>query len=202
MIWLTKFVVRSLEFAGRHFPSRKPKHLLTGKHGEIEAYFHLRALGYRIVAANFRVPLQPRGNRSDWLGRRSSVLHRGENTKRSWLCTTLNRRRPQQEAAHSVGGPAVCSPPCRGDRPPPCRFDIVSVVLGDGGGKPEIMLHKGAFSWDTGKPRRSVEERFSGPAFLAAREIENGVRSASKPQAMQAGVILTAMYLAHLTACA
>ena len=56
MIWLTKFVVRSLEFAGRHFASRKPKHLLTGKHGEIEAYLHLRKLGYRMVAANFRVP--------------------------------------------------------------------------------------------------------------------------------------------------
>jgi len=56
MIWLTKFVVRSLDFAGRHFPSRTPKHLLTGKRGEIEAYLHLRKLGYKMVAANFRVP--------------------------------------------------------------------------------------------------------------------------------------------------
>ena len=56
MIWLTKFVIRSLELAGGQFRSRKPKHLLTGKRGEIEAYFHLRSLGYKIVATNFRVP--------------------------------------------------------------------------------------------------------------------------------------------------
>ena len=43
MVWLTKFVVRSLEFASRHLPSRKPKHLLTGKRGELEAYLYLRA---------------------------------------------------------------------------------------------------------------------------------------------------------------
>ena len=56
MVWLTKFVMRSLEFASRHLPARKPKHLLTGKRGELEAYLHLRSLGYKIVAANFRVP--------------------------------------------------------------------------------------------------------------------------------------------------
>ena len=56
MLWLTKFVIRSLEFANRHLPARQPKHLLTGKRGELEAYLHLRSLGYKIVAANFRVP--------------------------------------------------------------------------------------------------------------------------------------------------
>ena len=56
MVWLTKFVIRSLEFANRHLPARQPKHLLTGKRGELEAYLHLRSLGYTIVAANFRVP--------------------------------------------------------------------------------------------------------------------------------------------------
>src|ERR1039458_10878305 len=56
MVWLTKFVIRSLEFVSRLLPARKPKHLLTGKRGELEAYLHLRGLGYKIVAANFRVP--------------------------------------------------------------------------------------------------------------------------------------------------
>ena len=56
MIWLTKFVIRTLELAGRTLPSQTPKHLLTGKQGEIEAYLYLRTLGYKIVATNFRVP--------------------------------------------------------------------------------------------------------------------------------------------------
>jgi putative endonuclease len=55
-VLLTKIVMRSLEFANRLFPARQPKHLLTGKRGELEAYLHLRSLGYTIVASNFRVP--------------------------------------------------------------------------------------------------------------------------------------------------
>jgi hypothetical protein len=56
MIWLTKFVVRSLELAAARLPSRKPKNLLTEERGEVEAYLYLRTLGYKIAAANFRVP--------------------------------------------------------------------------------------------------------------------------------------------------
>ena len=35
MLWLTKFVMRSLESASRLLPARKPKHLLTGKRGRL-----------------------------------------------------------------------------------------------------------------------------------------------------------------------
>ena len=35
----------------------------------------------------------------------------------------------------------------RSDRPPPCRFDVVSVVLGEGQHEPSIRVHKGAFVW-------------------------------------------------------
>jgi len=35
----------------------------------------------------------------------------------------------------------------RTDRPPHCRFDVVSVVLGEDGRGPTIRLHKGAFGW-------------------------------------------------------
>ena len=159
MIWLTKFVIRGLELAGRHFPSRKPKHLLTGKHGEIEAYFHLRALGYKIVAANFRFPFN-RGE-IDLIGWDDGVLCFIEVKTRSAVgfappstAVNLNKKRHILSVARHY----VRRLP--GDRPPPCRFDIVSIVLGGGGGKAEITVHKGAFSWDTGKPRRSWRRDF------------------------------------------
>ena len=34
----------------------RPRHQRTGTHGEEDAYFHLRRLGYAIVARNFRSP--------------------------------------------------------------------------------------------------------------------------------------------------
>jgi putative endonuclease len=37
-------------------PSKSPSHQLTGRRGEEAAYFHLRKLGYTIVARNFRSP--------------------------------------------------------------------------------------------------------------------------------------------------
>ncbi len=48
----------------------------------------------------------------------------------------------------------------RSDRLPPCRFDVVSVVLGDESRGPTIRLHKGAFSWNAaGLPRKEWHGR-------------------------------------------
>ena len=54
MLWLTRLVARSLGAASRHFRRCVPEHLRTARCGEMEAYFYLRSLGYRIVAKNFR----------------------------------------------------------------------------------------------------------------------------------------------------
>lgn len=154
MTWLTKFVLRSLELAGRHLPSRTPKHLLTGKQGEIEAYFHLRGLGYRMVAANFRVPYN-RGE-IDLIGWDDGVLCFIEvktRTRADFAPPSIAVDLDKKKHIRSVARRYVRRLP--GDGPPPCRFDIVSVVLGDGSGKPEISLRKGAFSWDARKPRKA-----------------------------------------------
>lgn len=164
MIWLTKFVLRSLEFAGRHLGLRTPKHLLTGKHGEIEAYFHLRALGYRMVAANFRVPYN-RGE-IDLIGWDDGVLCFVEvktRTRADFAPPSTAVDLDKKKHIRSVARRYVRRLP--GDRPPPCRFDIVSVVLGDSGGRPEISLQKGAFSWDTRKPRRTWSRDFRDRHF-------------------------------------
>jgi len=164
MLWLTKFIIRSLDLAGRHLPSRKPKHLLTGKQGEIEAYFQLRALGYKIMANNFRVPYN-RGE-IDLIGWDDGVLCFIEVKTRSAVgfappSTAVNLSKKRHIL--SVARQYVRRLP--GDRPPPCRFDIVSIVLGNDGDKPEISVHKGAFSWDAGKPRRSWRRDFRDRHF-------------------------------------
>ena len=164
MIWLTKFVVRSLELAGRHLPSQTPKHLLTGKQGEIEAYFHLRALGYRMVAANFRVPYN-RGE-IDLIGWDNGVLCFIEvktRTRADFAPPSTAVDLDKKKHIRSVARRYVRRLP--GDGPPPCRFDIVSVVLGSGGGKPEISLQKGAFRWDARRPRRTWIRDFKDRHF-------------------------------------
>ena len=45
----------------------------------------------------------------------------------------------------------------RTEHPPACRFDVVSVVLGDENKGPNIRLHKGAFAW---KSERSSTREF------------------------------------------
>jgi putative endonuclease len=164
MIWLTKFVVRSLELAGRRLPSRKPKHLLTGKWGEVEAYFHLRSLGYRIVAANFRVPYN-RGE-IDLIGWDDGVLCFIEvktRTAADFAPPSTAVDPDKKKHIRSVARQYVRRLP--GTQPPPCRFDIVSIVLGKDGGKPEISVHKGAFSWDAGRPRRFWSRDFRDRHF-------------------------------------
>jgi putative endonuclease len=168
MIWLTKFVVRSLNFAAVRFRSRRPKHLLTGKQGEIEAYLHLRALGYRIVAANFRVPYN-RGE-IDLIGWDSGVLCFIEvktRTSADFAPPSTAVDPDKRKHIRSVARQYLRRLPV--DRPPPCRFDIVSIVLGSGGGRPAISLHKGAFSWDAGRPRRFWRRDFQDRHFWRRR---------------------------------
>jgi putative endonuclease len=162
IVCLTKFVIRSLEFANRRLPAREAKHLETGKRGELEAYLHLRSLGYTIVAANFRVPYD-RGE-IDLIGWDNSVLCFIEVKTRShegFAPPVTAVDRSKRRHILSVARRYVRRIP--GDRPPPCRFDIISIILNGDGGKPLIELHKGAFSWDTDKPsshwRRDLRDR-------------------------------------------
>lgn len=149
MVWFTKFVVRSLNAIARHVPSREPEHLLTGRRGELEAYLHLRSLGYRIVASNFRVP-----------------RNRGEVDLVAWdagvLCFVEVKTRTSAEFAppstavdlakkhHILAVARRYVRRLPGNARPPCRFDIVSVILAADGANPQITLHKGAYSWDAG----------------------------------------------------
>lgn len=150
MLWFTRFVARNLGNASRHFGKQEPAHLRIARHGEMEAYFHLREQGYRIVAKNFRTP-HNRGE-IDLIGWDHGVLCFVEVKTRAHAGLV-----PPEMAVDTAKKQHILSVARRyvrrlsGDKPPACRFDIVSVVLGDDSRKPIVRLYKGAFSWTTGR---------------------------------------------------
>ena len=57
----TRVIVKGLDTLAEHLlaPDKRPAHQRTGSRGEEAAYFHLRKLGYVVVARNFRTPRCP-----------------------------------------------------------------------------------------------------------------------------------------------
>jgi len=155
MLWLTRLVARSLGKVSRHFGKKEPEHLITARRGEMEAYFYLREQGYRIVAKNFRTP-HNRGE-IDLIGWDHGVLCFVEVKTHAQPGLV-----PPEMAVDTAKKLHILSVARRyvrrlpGDRPPACRFDIVSVVLIDNSSKPTIRLYKGAFSWKIGRHAERV----------------------------------------------
>ena len=151
MLWLTRFVARSLDTASRYLGKKEPEHLVTARRGEMEAYFHLMDQGYRIVAKNFRTP-HNRGE-IDLIGWDNGVLCFVEVKTQAQPGLA-----PPEMAVDTAKKLHILSVAKRyvrrlpGSRPPACRFDIVSVVLGDVRSRPTIKLYKGAFSWKSTQP--------------------------------------------------
>ena len=105
-------------------PEKIAQHQLTGKRGEEAAYFHLRKLGYTMVARNFRSP-RCRGE-IDLIAWEGGVLCFVEVKTR----TTLDVKPGQAAVDHYKRGliAAVAREYLR-QSPPSCqwRFDVVSV---------------------------------------------------------------------------
>ena len=151
MAVLTRFIIRVLHKLGR--PRKgKPAHLILGQRGETEAYFYLKSLGYRFVATNVRLP-HNRGE-IDLIGWHRGVLCFVEVKTRmddSFAPPSLAVTHQKQRNIIAVARRYVRR---LGDHPPPCRFDILSIVPSQTGGAPQFTLQKGAFDWDAGSPRR------------------------------------------------
>ena len=119
--------------------SRRAAHLRTGERGEEAAYFHLRKLGYVMVARNYRSPR--RKGELDLIGWEKDVLCFIEvktRTTRDVMPAEvavdaekqLDLREVAREYLRKVKGE------------PSTRFDIVSVYLDS---SPEITLFRNAF---------------------------------------------------------
>lgn len=150
---VTELAIRFLQSISSRLRPRKAAHLELGQRGEIEAYFYLTRLGYRIVARNFRVPYN-RGE-IDLIGWDNGVLCFIEVKTRTDDSFAPPSTAVTAKKRHNIL--AVARRYLRrlpGEHPPACRFDIVSVVPSSKGGRPQFTLRKGAFSWDEGRRRR------------------------------------------------
>jgi len=159
MAWFTQFVVRSLQKFGAGSSSRNAKHLALGKRGETEAFFHLQSLGYRFVATNFRVP-HNRGE-IDLIGWDNDVLCFIEvKTRTDASFAPPSTAVTGDKQRHIVSVARRYLRRLAGARPS-CRFDILSIVPAATGGRPEMTLRKGAFTWDADAPRRREYRDFA-----------------------------------------
>ncbi|HVP50301.1 MAG TPA: YraN family protein [Candidatus Bathyarchaeia archaeon] len=121
----------------------------------MEAYFYLRSLGYRIVAKNFR-SARDRGEIDiiGWDGSTLCFVEVKTHSRQGFVPPEVAVDTSKRAHIRSVARRYVQQ--LRTDRPPICRFDVVSVVLGDNTHGPIIRLHKGAFSW---RPGNSFQRR-------------------------------------------
>jgi len=148
MLWFTRWVTRWLGKASRYFGKSGPAHLDTARWGEVEAYFYLRSLGYRIVARNFRTPHHH--GEIDIIGWDDGMLCFVEvktHSEAGLVPPEMAVDAAKKEHIRSVARRYVAR--LQTQRPPSCRFDVVSVVLGNEAHGPTIKLYKGAFSWKT-----------------------------------------------------
>jgi putative endonuclease len=159
MTWLLKLITRALQSVQRVAPGPQIAHLQTGSQGETEAYLFLRSQGYRIVAANFRVP-----------------KHRGEIDLIGWDGETLCFIEVKTRSGEGLTPPEAAVDAAKrshirevarayllrlpAERHPPCRFDVVSVINNDGENQPKLKLIKGAFRWSN---RRFREREYFLP---------------------------------------
>ena len=156
MVSLTQYIVRALRWMASH--NGKANHLALGCEGEAEAYFHLRRLGYKFIATNFRVP-HDRGE-IDLIAWDDDVLCFIEvktRTDDSFAPPSAAVTSDKQRHIRSVAK-AYLRRFARGYRPT-CRFDVVSVVP-SAGGPPQITARKGAFSWATGRKHHLYQDFF------------------------------------------
>ena len=141
---LTRLAVRVLDRAAK-FTLRPPAgapHLETGRRGEEEAFFHLRRLGYVMVARNYGSPRHH--GEVDLIGWDGDVLCFVEVKTRSSrdfipaeAAVDADKQRDLRLVAREylrrvAGSPAV-------------RFDVVSVYPQEAAGAPAVTLFKNAF---------------------------------------------------------
>jgi putative endonuclease len=140
---VTKLMVRSLDWVSQrvHRADTRPAHQLTGRRGEDDAYFHLRKLGYAIVARNYRSPRWP--GEIDLIGWEDDILcfievktRKTRDVKAAVAAVDYHKRREIAQVARDYLRLA----------PPLCqwRFDVVSVYYDGRNPHPQIEVFRNA----------------------------------------------------------
>jgi putative endonuclease len=140
---LTRTVIRSLDWLASRvgYIDPRPTHQRMGTRGEEAAYFHLRKLGYIVVARNYRSP-RCRGE-IDLIGWDADVLcfievktRSSRDVKTAAAAVDRHKRRELAEVAREY----------RRFLPPTCqwRIDIVSVYYDRSTSRPQIEVFRNA----------------------------------------------------------
>jgi len=141
---VTQAAVRALDWVAERTlpPDDSPSHQRTGRRGEEDAYFHLRRLGYVMVARNFRS--SRRRGEIDLIGWEKDVLCFIEvktRTTRDVKPAEAAVDRDKQRGLAAVAEEYLrhMAPSCR------WRFDVVTVYYGAQSSRPLIELFRNAF---------------------------------------------------------
>ncbi len=140
---LTQSMIHALDWIARRTlrPDPRPQHQRTGTHGEEDAFFYLRKLGYVMVARNFRSP-RCRGE-IDLIGWDTDVLcfievktRTSRDVKTAEAAVDRHKRREVAQVAREY----------LRRLPPTCqwRFDIVSVYYENLSSRPQIEVFRNA----------------------------------------------------------
>jgi putative endonuclease len=151
-VWLTRALCDVLDWTAKTFRRelRQARHIKTGRRGEDLAYFHLRQMGYVMVARNWR-----------------TIRHRGELDLIGWdeqvLCFIEVKTRTSRDVKPAEAAvdrekrfqiARMAREYLRRLRPGiPVRFDVVSVYL-EAEQQAEIQVFKNAYSWRSMKRAR------------------------------------------------
>jgi putative endonuclease len=142
-IGFTRTVIRGLDWVAHRVlpPDGRPQRHQTGTRGEEDTYFHLRKLGYAMVARNYRSPR--RRGEIDLIGWDGDVLcfievktRTSRDVKPAEAAVDRHKRREIAEVAREYlkGMPPSCQ----------WRFDIVSVYYGYPAAPPQIEVFPNA----------------------------------------------------------
>ena len=130
-------------FAGRKSP--KPPHLLTGEHGEDAAFFHLRSLGYTIVARRWRSErLAGDLDLVAWDGDTLVIFEVKTRTARDLAAAETQIDPHKQQTLRRMAAAYLRQFPERHRDRVPVRFDVLSVYLLPTG--QEVEHFRAAFS--------------------------------------------------------
>lgn len=124
----------------------KPAHLLTGERGEDHAFFHLRSLGYTIVARRW-VSARIKGDLDlvGWDGDTLVIFEVKTRTARDLFPAEVAVNPAKQRQLQKLTGAWLAQLPARHRGRVPVRFDVVSVYLVTE--QPEFEHIAGAFPY-------------------------------------------------------